>query len=154
MGLAAKDNRSFVNGVPWVLRSDAQWKHLPEEYDNWKSVHRRVARRAKSGIWQRIFEILLEYKDKSYVMINSTIVRVHLLSLSKGGSGWRMGNKDQAIVRSRGGLAAKIHKVCNARGQPMRFALTSGQASDGPRPYPWWGERDRSSDSRLVDQPP
>ena len=38
--------------------------------------------------------------------------------------------------RSRGGLSAKIHLVCDAGGRSMRFALTGGQASDAPQAIP------------------
>ena len=38
--------------------------------------------------------------------------------------------------RSRGGLSTKIHMVVDAKGQPMRFILTGGQAGDAPQAIP------------------
>ena len=75
VGVTAKDLRIFVNGALWVLRSGAQWKDLPPGYGNWKSVHKRFTRWARSGIWERIFQVLLQDPDNKYVMIDSTIVR-------------------------------------------------------------------------------
>ena len=40
-GRTAADNRTFENGVMWVLRKGTRRKHLPERYGNWKSIHRR-----------------------------------------------------------------------------------------------------------------
>ena len=36
----------------------------------------------------------------------------------------------QALVRSRGGFSTKIHALCDSHGNPLRFILTPGQASD------------------------
>jgi putative transposase len=38
------DNRLFVNGVLWVLRSGAHWQDLPERYGKWKTAHKRFSR--------------------------------------------------------------------------------------------------------------
>lgn len=37
-GRSGLDNRWFVNGCLWVLRSGAHWCDLPERYGRWKSV--------------------------------------------------------------------------------------------------------------------
>ena len=84
-------NRTFVNSVLWVLRSGAHWKHLPVEYGNWKSAHKRFTRWAKTGIWERIFRSLLADPDNTYVMIDSTIVRAHQQAVcGKGGARTRL----------------------------------------------------------------
>ena len=77
VGVTARHNRSFVNGVRWLLRSGARWKDLPAEYGNWKSFHKRFTRWARAGLWERTFKVLPEDSDKRYVMTDSTIVRAH-----------------------------------------------------------------------------
>jgi len=91
VGVTAKNNRVFVNGVLWVLRSGAHWKHMPAEYGNWKSAHKRFTRWAKAGIWERIFKVLLTDPKNTWVMIDSTIVRAHQQAVcGKGGPKTRL----------------------------------------------------------------
>jgi transposase len=47
VGRTAADNRQFVNGVLWVVRSGARWHDLPERYGKYKSVHARFMRWAR-----------------------------------------------------------------------------------------------------------
>ena len=77
-GVTAKDNRLFVDGVLWILKTGAPWRDLPEDYGNWNSVHKRFNRWAKSGVWKQVFqELALGEVDISCLMIDSTIVRAH-----------------------------------------------------------------------------
>jgi transposase len=48
-GRSAQDNRRFINGVLWVLRSGARWHDMPERHGGWKSQHKRFSRRAEKG---------------------------------------------------------------------------------------------------------
>jgi transposase len=73
----ATDKRTFVNGVMWVLRSGALWKHLPEQYGRWKSVYTRFLRWEKAGIWEKIFAVLLQDPRNQYAIIDSMLVRAH-----------------------------------------------------------------------------
>src|SRR5947209_13812570 len=77
VGRTAADNRVFVNGVLWVLRSGARGSDLPERYGKYKSVHKRFARWAASGVWERIFRTLTQDTQNEYLMIDSTLVRAH-----------------------------------------------------------------------------
>lgn len=76
-GRTAADNRLFINGVLWVLRSGARWSDLPERYGKYKTVHKRFTRWARAGVWERIFAHLARDRDNEYLMIDSSIVRAH-----------------------------------------------------------------------------
>ena len=97
-GRTAIDNRLFVNGVLWVLRSGAFWQHLPERYGKWKSVHARFTRWAKRGVWERVFAELIKARDNKYLMLDSTLVRVHQQAAGgKGGPRIRLWGVPEAV---------------------------------------------------------
>lgn len=91
-GRAGEDNRAFVHGVLWVLRSGARWSDLPPRYGaKWKTVHTRFARWAKAGVWERVFRHLARAPDNEYLMIDTSIVRAPQQAASgKGGPATRL----------------------------------------------------------------
>jgi transposase len=103
-GRPAQDNRRFVNGMLWILRTGAPWRDLPEKYGNWNSVYRRFLRWRDQGIWTRILELLsASFGDDSLYSIDSTIVRGHAQAAG-----------------AKGGLARKPLVVRGA-GSPVKF---------------------------------
>jgi len=76
-GRSGGDNRRFVEGVIWVGRNGGRWRALPPQYGKWPTVHKRFKRWADKGVWQMIFNTLVEAADMEWVMIDSTIVRAH-----------------------------------------------------------------------------
>ncbi|MFY7852320.1 MAG: IS5 family transposase [Brevundimonas sp.] len=128
-GSTGRDNRMFVEGVLWIVRTGSPWRDLHEAFGDWNSVFRRFSRWSAKGVWWRIFEAMSDDPDFEYLIIDSTIVRAHqhAAGAEKGGS------EDQAIGRSRGGLSTKIHMAVRGLGCPVAFSLTAGQRGDAPQ---------------------
>src|SRR5664280_878348 len=128
-GSTGRDNRMFVEGVLWIVRTGSPWRDLPEAFGDWNSVFRRFSRWSVKGVWWRIFEAMSDDPDFEYLIVDSTIVRAHqhAAGAKKGGS------EDQALGRSRGGLSTKIHMAVRGLGCPVRFTLTAGQKGDAPQ---------------------
>ncbi len=54
-GSTGRDNRMFVEGVPWIVRTGSPWRDLPDTFGEWNSVFRRFSRWSEKGVWWRVF---------------------------------------------------------------------------------------------------
>src|SRR5213596_455240 len=77
VGVTARDNRLFVEAVLYRYRAGIPWRDLPERFGDFRVVHQRFSRWAKSGVFERIFKMLASDHDNEYMMIDATIVRAH-----------------------------------------------------------------------------
>jgi putative transposase len=76
-GSSGRDNRMFVEGVLWIVRTGAPGRDLPEVFGVWNSAFRRFSRWSTKGIWHRIFAAMADDPDFEDLIIDSTIVRAH-----------------------------------------------------------------------------
>ena len=95
-GGIAEDNRRFINGVFWILRTGAPWRDLPPSYGDWKNTQRRFCRWRDKGIWEALLEQLIDEPDFEWLMIDASHIKVHPHAAgAKGGN--------QAMGRTKGG---------------------------------------------------
>ena len=78
-GRPADDNRRYFEGMVWMARTGAQWRHLPDEYRKWNSVFRRYRRWVTTGVFEAMLKTLADMagRDTAADMIDSTVVRAH-----------------------------------------------------------------------------
>ena len=84
-GRSGTDNRLFVEAVLWLARTGSPWRDLPDVFGKANSVFVRFSRWSKSGVWDRLFAAMRDAPDFEYIMIDSTIVRVHQHASGKKG---------------------------------------------------------------------
>jgi transposase len=77
VGVTAKDNRLFVEAVLYRYRAGIPWRDLPERFGDFRVVHTRFSRWAKTSVWARVFGHLAQDADNEYAMFDATIVRAH-----------------------------------------------------------------------------
>ena len=125
MGGNAADNRLFIDAVLYRYRTGIPWRDLPARFGDWKIVHQRFSRWAKSGVFERTFQVAGE---RSRQRIHDD--RRHHRARPSAQCRRAKKNGPQAIGRSRGGLTTKIHALVDALGNPVELMLTPGQAHD------------------------
>jgi transposase len=76
-GRSGDNNRMFVEGVLWIVRTGAPWRDLPNCFGNWFSVWKRYRRWALKGVFEKLFKELSGEPDFEYALIDGTIVKVH-----------------------------------------------------------------------------
>jgi putative transposase len=58
LGRPPIDRRWMLNGILYVVRTGCQWRQLPRDFPNWKSVYTVFRRWRRNGAWQRIHDAL------------------------------------------------------------------------------------------------
>ena len=88
-GRPRQDDRRILEGILWVLRTGAQWKHLPKEYPPYQTCHRRFQGWVRSGTFDRILEALaLDMEERGRIKLKTCFLDGTFASAKKGGLVW------------------------------------------------------------------
>ena len=95
-GRPAKDHRTVLNGILWLLRTGAPWRDLPSQYGSWQPFASRFYRWRRAGVWQRVLQTLQQQADAAEQLgwdqhyVDSTVIRAHQHAAgAKGGNNTR-----------------------------------------------------------------
>ena len=68
-GGIAKDNRKFINGVFWWLRTGAPVRDIPPDYGKSGTIHQRFIRWRNAGRWEALLEAIVDEPEVEWLMI-------------------------------------------------------------------------------------
>jgi len=98
------DIRDVVDGIFYIIRGGCQWRMLPKDFPNWKTVYDYFLRWRNNGMWDKIHSKLREATRKkagkkatpSAAIIDSQSVK----TVQKGGIKVMMPAKRQKVVNA------------------------------------------------------
>ena len=87
-GAKGRDDRKFLEAMPYLTLNNVSWRALPAEFGPWNSVWKRFWRLREAGVFDAFFETLADLSDTAHLvqMFDSTVVRAHVSAAgAKGG---------------------------------------------------------------------
>ena len=93
-GRPRKEDRRMIDAMLWIMATGAPWRDLPESYGPWTTVYNRFRLWAKQGVWERVYQSVLESAERgsnvefaAILEIDSTTCKAH--QHAAGGKGGR-----------------------------------------------------------------
>jgi putative transposase len=120
------DMRQVVNAIFYLLKTGCQWRMLPHDYPNWKSVYHYFRQWRDAGTWRRIHDTLRaavrrragRHKHATAGCLDSQSVKT---SANRGVRGYDSGKK----VNGR-----KRHLLVDTLGLLITVVVTAASVSD------------------------
>jgi transposase len=84
-GVKPRNSRRIISGIVHVLKTGCRWRDCPAVFGPQTSVYNRFNRWSRAGIWQEMFERLVQVDHGHEQSIDSTTSKAH--RCSAGGKG-------------------------------------------------------------------
>ena len=76
-GARRVDDRRVLSGIIHVLKTGCRWQDCPSSYGPPTTIYNRFHRWARRGVWQRLFQALVEVSPDGIQIIDSTTAKAH-----------------------------------------------------------------------------
>ena len=64
MGCRARDLRTILSAILWVLRTGTPWRDVPDRFGPWSTVWSRFGRWTAAAVWDRVLAVLQAAADR------------------------------------------------------------------------------------------
>jgi transposase len=99
-GVKPGNNRQVISGILHLLKFGCRWRDCPAMYGPHTTVYNRFNRWSKAGIWQGMFDRLVQFDKPEVQSIDSTTSKAHRCSAGgKGGPKSRRSDAVEAAAR-------------------------------------------------------
>ena len=75
-----RDNKSkhdkllIVNAIIYILKTGTQWRILPNDFPNWKTVHDHYRRWTQNGVWGEALQYLIKLKRIKTIALSDKLL--------------------------------------------------------------------------------
>jgi transposase len=76
-GARRVDDRRVLSGIIHVLKVGCRWQDCPTVYGPYTTIYNRFHRWSRRGVWQRVFDALVEVREGGMQIIDSTMSKAH-----------------------------------------------------------------------------
>lgn len=121
------DKRLLVEAVFFRARFGGLWRHLPERYGKWKSIHSRFTDWAKRGVWFTLFQAMRSNKlvTTKLRFVDATFIKCSVVALTG-----QHGGGERVAARTKGGHSTKFTALVDSRMRVHSGRIDPGNLND------------------------
>ena len=114
-----------IRGILFMLHEGCGWRAIDHPEARWNSVYQYYRRWCRTGIWQKLWDLVTPPTRGKTAYVDSSHIKVHRCGLNPVG-----GREAQAIGKSRGGWNTKLHATVDGASAPTALSLSPGNEAD------------------------